>query len=191
MITNDDAHLPEDELIAAAEGRALSADVQRHIDSCAACTREVLHMRQTVSLLKEAPSPSLSPALRRDLVRLYRSRRLKRRPFWSVLSWKIPVYQAACLVAGAILAWEVVTPHSEARGQHTELLEELPTFTAAMSELMVGQYWVDANVPEASASRRQDRPVSGEVGPGRDQPAQLSPSREQTPHVDSCDVQAG
>ena len=188
MITNDDIHLPEDELIAAAEGESLSVDAERHIASCASCSRLIMDVQQALSLLKHAPAPSLSNGLRRDLMQTYRSKHHKCMPLQRVLSWRIPVYQAACLVAGAILAWQVFTSNPQASHQHVELLAELPAFTAAMSELTTGQYYGEVREEVTTNAHSQHRPVLNETG-SRQAPAEwISPSSRQTPGVDSCDA---
>lgn len=191
MIKNNDTHLRDDELLATADGESLSAEKKRHVESCTACTNEIAGLRQALSHLRETPEPSLSPRLRRDLVQTYRSKRLKRRPFRGILSWRIPVYQAACLMAGAILAWEIVTPRPEASHQRAELLEELPAFTAAMPEFAIEQYSIDTRVGVSSRSNPSRRHAPDEPGSRRETAGWLAPSTEQTLEIDSCDVEGG
>jgi hypothetical protein len=186
MTTNDDTHLNDDELRAAAEGESLPEGLQRHADSCALCASQIAAAQQTFSLLRGTPEPSLSHRLRRDLLQTYRSKRLRRRPMRRLLSLRIPVYQAACLMAGAILAWELVTPRPEASQHREELLKELPGFTAAMTEFGGTEYGVDAWAGIAPRSKPSNGTPPNVAKLKQETIRWERPSGEDTPGVDSC-----
>jgi hypothetical protein len=191
MIRNSDSHLRDEELLAAADGESLSAEQKRHVETCVVCTNEIAGLRQALSHLREAPEPNLPPRLRRDLLQTYRSRRLKRRPFRRILSWRMPVYQAACLMVGAILVWEVVIPRREVLHQRAELLEELPAFTAALPEFAVEQYSIDPGRGVLFSSRPSHQRSPGKAGSSPKTAGWPVPSMGEPPEIDSCDVDTG
>jgi hypothetical protein len=191
MTIHDDSHLNDNELRAAAEGESLPEGLQRHADSCALCASQIAAIQQTFSLLRGTPEPSLSHRLRRHLLQTYRLKRLKKRPMRRLLSLRIPVYQAACLMAGAILAWELVTPRPEASQHREELLKELPGFTAAMTEFGGTEYGIDAWAGLAPRLKPANGTRPNVANSKQETVRWERPSGENTPGVDSCDVEGG
>jgi anti-sigma factor RsiW len=81
--------------------KALAPEVQQHLDGCAACSAELLSMKQTMLLLDEWEAPEPSPFFDTRLQALLREEKAKaaQKPF-SIFEWlRKPVLAAAAAVA--------------------------------------------------------------------------------------------
>ena len=107
-MTSPEKHLTEDQLLAAAEGEALAASVKDHLADCERCRGDVNRMQAALAAIRAAPESRLSPELRERLVQLFERKRSRRRLLPRILTWRMPVYQAAGLAAAAVILWSLV-----------------------------------------------------------------------------------
>jgi anti-sigma factor RsiW len=136
-MASPEKHLTEDQLLAAAEGEALAASVRDHLADCERCTRDVTRMQAAVAAIRAAPQPRLSAELRQDLVQRFERKRGRRRLLPGILTWRMPVYQAAGLAAAAVILWSLFAG-PRPRVERTALREAGPAFHAATADGMAG-----------------------------------------------------
>ncbi len=107
-MTSPEKHLTEDQLLAAAEGGALTPPAKHHLAGCERCSGDVSRLQATLAAIRATPEPQLPADLRERLVG-----RLERRRSWRwllprIVTWRMPVYQAAGLAAAAVVLWSLV-----------------------------------------------------------------------------------
>lgn len=130
-------HLTEDQLLSAAEGESLPEYLKQHLVTCTRCGAEVESLRAAVRVVSDAPQPQLSVHLRRHLIHRFRRRQSKRSLLPRIVTFRIPIYQAAGLAAAAVLLWTLLAPTSR-RDATVHGLTRPPTFHTAQPEVVPG-----------------------------------------------------
>jgi anti-sigma factor RsiW len=134
-MTSPKNHLTEDQLLAAAEGEALAAPAPDHLEACERCRADVRRLRVALEAVRSAPEPFLPGDLRGRLMDRFERRKAIRWALPRILTWRIPLYQAAGLAAAAVLLWSLLTPPSP-RTIRVRGAMGAPAFHAAQSELV-------------------------------------------------------
>jgi anti-sigma factor RsiW len=96
------------------------AYVNRHVDACPACARELQALRNTDELLAKMelePAPDLWDAIRPNL----QPRPARSKSGWFARHWLRSTAATAVLAAG-IAAWMITTPNTQAIDQQTYLM---------------------------------------------------------------------
>ena len=139
-MTSHEKHLTDDQLLSAAEGEALPRSLENHLKRCARCRAEADELRAPLKSIVETPAPTLTPELRERLISRYERRRAWRRVLPRILTWRVPLYQAAGLAAAAVVLWSLLAgPAPQARRAAAKTAP--PAFHAATSDGVGGGFF--------------------------------------------------
>jgi anti-sigma factor RsiW len=140
-MTSAEKHLTENQLLAAAEGEPLTPSAKDHLAGCERCSGDLSRMQAALAALRATPEPRLSAELRERLVQRFERRRSWRWLLPRVLTWRMPVYQAAGLAAAAVVLWSLVAA-PRPRPERAASMEASPAFHAATADGVAGGTFV-------------------------------------------------
>lgn len=132
-------HLTDDQLLSAAEGHDLPRTSLDHLASCIRCRTELNKLRTPIRAMEETPPPALTRELRERLLERFEGKRRWRWALPRILTWRMPVYQAAGLAAAAVVLWSLLAA-PRPRPERTTSVDTNLAFNTALSDGVGGAF---------------------------------------------------